>query len=97
MAAHIEFGDVMAKGAPVDQRTVQHAERITTTSSTTTTYEAKGGEFAAITAAGADIYFTAGASPTALASGAGMRIATDGSTRWIGPMKPGDKVAAIDI
>ena len=96
MAAHVEFGEVMGAGAPVYQRIPRTAEKLTTTSSAATTATAIGGEYATVTAIGADVYVLIGSNPTALASGAGMRFITAGATRDFGPLQEGDKVAAID-
>lgn len=97
MAAHIEFGEVMPAGVPVYPRIPRAAEKITTTSTTQSTNTANGGEFATVTAIGADIYVLIGSNPTALASGVGMAIVPAGGTRNFGPLKDLDKVAAIDV
>lgn len=96
MAAHIEFGEVMPGSVPVYTRTPRSAESITTTTSTATTAEAVGGDYASVMAVGADIMVAIGSSPTAVAGGAGMRRVAAGSIRDFGPLKDGDKVAAID-
>lgn len=94
MAAHVEFGTVMGGGAPT-YGGLRAAQTITTTSSAQTA-AAQGGDYAAITAIGAAVYFAVGPNPTALASGVNMRYCAAGATRDIGPLKEGDKIAAID-
>ena len=97
MAAYIEFGEVMASGAPVYSRLPRVSEEITTTASAQTTATANSGEFATVTANGSALMVLIGSNPTALAAGGTHhRYLPDGATRDFGPLKDGDKVAAID-
>ena len=94
MPAHVELGGVMGGGAPV-YGGLNSGQRLDTTSSAQSA-QARGGDYATIAAIGADVYFTVGPNPTALASGAGMRLVLAGTYRDIGPLKEGDRIAAID-
>jgi hypothetical protein len=96
MPAHIEFGTFMGSGAPVFGG-LNAAETILTTSSTTTTSRARGGDYVTITAIGAAVMATIGTAPlTAVAGGANMRRIDVGVPRTFGPLKEGDAVAAIN-
>ena len=94
MSAHVEFGGVMGGGAPVYSG-LRRAETLTTTTSAQSA-AAHAGEYATISAIGAAVFFTVGQDPTALADGTNMRYLADGAIRDIGPLKEGDKIAAID-
>ena len=95
---HITFGGAMGAGAPVYPSKPRKSEAVTSSgTSASTTNAANGGEYARILSFDANVYVTVGASPTALASGAGMLACTSGGVLDIGPLKDGDKVAVIDI
>lgn len=94
MPAHVEIGGVMGGGAPVYTGLTSGQTLVTTTSAQSGL--ARTGDYATVAAIGADVFFTVGPNPTALASGAGMRLVLAGTYRDIGPLKEGDRIAAID-
>lgn len=96
MPAHVEIGTVMGGGAPVYAPTVFHAETLVTTSSAQTTVGARSGDYATVTAVGAAVMVAIGSNPTAVANGAMMRRVEAGAVRDFGPLKDGDRIAAID-
>lgn len=94
---HISFGEVMGSGAPAYARLPRKSETVTSSASSAASVNtANGGEYVTITAIDGPVFTTIGASPTALASGAGMEVVVSGAWRTFGPLKDGDKVAVID-
>jgi hypothetical protein len=96
MPAHVEIGAVMGAGAPVYAPVPFHAQTLTTASSAQTTVAARSGDYATVTAVTSAVMVAIGANPTALATGAGMYRCEPGSERTFGPLKAGDRIAAID-
>lgn len=95
---HVRFGELMGAGAPVYSRLPGSSEELTSSgTSAQTTSTATGGDYATVSALDGAVYVTIGSNPTALASGANMDVVTSGGTKDFGPLKPGDKVAVIDV
>ena len=96
MPAHVEIHTAMGAGAPVYAPVPFHAQTLTTTSSAQTTVGARSGDYATVIAVSAAVMVAIGQNPTALANGAGMYRCEPGQERTFGPLKDGDKIAAID-
>lgn len=95
---HIRFGDAMGAGAPVYAPLPSASEKVTSSAtSAASAVSATGGDFATISAVDGSVFITIGQTPVALASGSNMDVVLSGQTKDFGPLKPGDKVAVIDV
>jgi len=95
-SAHITLGSVMGGGAPVYAPYPNASQTVTTSaSSAASTISAILVDYARIVAQGGNMRIAVGSAPVATIT-AGYVI-LDGAHLDIGPLKTGDKIAAIDI